>query len=79
MDALIATFIEELKHRVAMYNEDPDGNLFNDASSTDADGKIIKIFIEHVKTQNFEVFFLFFRLFGPFNNSFSAWNSRILS
>ncbi len=42
MDALIATFIEELKHRVAMYNEDPDGNLFNDSSSTDADGKQLK-------------------------------------
>ena len=38
MDALIATFIDELKQRVAMYNEDPDGNLFNEISSTEADG-----------------------------------------
>ena len=37
MDALIATFVDELKQRVAMYNEDPDGNLFNDVSSTEAD------------------------------------------
>jgi hypothetical protein len=39
MDALIATFVDELKQRVAMYNEDPDGNLFNDVSSTEADGE----------------------------------------
>jgi len=42
MDALITTFVEELKHLVAMYNEDPDGNLFNDLSSTDADDKFFK-------------------------------------
>ena len=39
MDALVATFVEDLKQRVAgMYNEDPDGNMFNDSSSTEADG-----------------------------------------
>jgi hypothetical protein len=40
MDALIATFVDDLKQRVAMYNEDPDGNLFNDVSSTEADGEL---------------------------------------
>jgi hypothetical protein len=39
MDALIATFVDDLKQRVAVYNEDPDGSLFNDVSSTEADGK----------------------------------------
>ena len=40
MDALVATFVEDLKQRVAgMYNEDPEGNMFNDSSSTEADGR----------------------------------------
>ena len=38
MDALIATFVEEYKQRIAMFNEDPEGNLFNDGSS-EADGE----------------------------------------
>ncbi len=38
MDALINTFVDELKQRVAMYNDDPEGNLFNDSNSADADG-----------------------------------------
>ena len=40
MDALINTFVDELKQRVAMYNEDHDGNVYGDSTSTDADGKI---------------------------------------
>ncbi len=50
MDALIATFVDELKQRVAMYNEDPDGNLFNDVSSTEADGdnKNYPIILNHL-------------------------------
>ncbi len=40
MDALIATFVDDYKQRVQMYNpDDPDGNLFNDSSSTEADGE----------------------------------------
>ena len=46
MDALVATFVEDLKQRVAgMYNEDPDGNMFNDSSSTEADGKFKKVIV----------------------------------
>ena len=37
MDALINTFVDELKQR-AMYNDDPEGNLFSDPASADADG-----------------------------------------
>ena len=40
MDSLINTFVDELKQRVAMYNEDHDGNVYGDSTSTDADGKI---------------------------------------
>lgn len=40
MDALIATFVDEFKQRVAMFNDDPDGNLFNDGGSTDAEGEL---------------------------------------
>jgi hypothetical protein len=54
MDALIATFVDELKQRVAMYNEDPDGNLFNEISSTEADGK--KVF----ESTYLEIHLLFF-------------------
>ena len=36
MDALINTFVDELKQRVAMYNEDHE---FGDSSLPDADGK----------------------------------------
>ncbi len=57
MDALIATFVDELKQRVAMYNEDPDGNLFNEISSTEADGK--KVF---ESIWNLEIHSLFFPL-----------------
>lgn len=39
MDALIATFVDELKQRAAMYSDDPESNMFNDSSSTEADGK----------------------------------------
>ena len=42
MDALINTFVDELKQRVAMYNEDHDGNVYGDSTSTDADGKIFE-------------------------------------
>ena len=38
MDALINTFVDELKQRVAMYNEDHEGNVYGDSTSTDADG-----------------------------------------
>ena len=37
MDALINTFVDELKQRVAMYNEDHE---FGDSSLPDADGKL---------------------------------------
>ena len=43
MDALIATFVEDYKHRVAQYSDDHEGNLYNDASSTEADGERTKI------------------------------------
>lgn len=43
MDALIATFVDELKQRVAMYNDDPDGNLFNDSASTEADDCLVPL------------------------------------
>ena len=36
MDALINTFVDELKQRVAMYNEDHE---FGDSSLPDADGR----------------------------------------
>lgn len=39
MDTLIERFVENLKNRMALYKEDPDGNLFNDSASTDADGE----------------------------------------
>ena len=39
MDALIATFVEEYKQRVAMFSDDPEGNLFNDGSS-ETDGNL---------------------------------------
>jgi hypothetical protein len=56
MDALIATFVDELKQRVAMYNEDPDGNLFNEISSTEADGK--KVFLNLFVIWKFINYFL---------------------
>ena len=37
MDALISTFVDELKQRVAMYSEDHEGNVYGDPA-TDADG-----------------------------------------
>ena len=40
MDALISTFVDELKQRVAMYSEDHEGNVYGDPA-TDADGNII--------------------------------------
>eukprot|EP00095_Tigriopus_kingsejongensis_P011483 maker-scaffold626_size122949-snap-gene-0.34 protein:Tk11483 transcript:maker-scaffold626_size122949-snap-gene-0.34-mRNA-1 annotation:"ferm domain-containing protein 8" len=43
MDALIATFVDELKQRVAMFNDDPDGNIYNDASSTEADDCLVPL------------------------------------
>ena len=53
MDALISAFVDEIKQvsvnnwslvdlclqRAAMYAEDGDGNIYNDNSSTEADGK----------------------------------------
>ena len=41
MDALISTFVDDLKQRVAMYSEDHEGNVYGDPSATDADGKLI--------------------------------------
>ena len=38
MDALIATFVDELK-RANIYNEDQEGNLYNDSGATEADGE----------------------------------------
>ncbi|TRY63414.1 hypothetical protein TCAL_02646 [Tigriopus californicus] len=43
MDALIATFVDELKQRVALFNDDPDGNIYNDASSTEADDCLVPL------------------------------------
>jgi hypothetical protein len=39
MDALISSFVDELKQRVALYNEDSDGNPFNDSQNNDGDGE----------------------------------------
>jgi len=43
MDALINTFVDELKQRVAMYNEDHDGNVYGDSTSTDADDCLVPL------------------------------------
>jgi hypothetical protein len=39
MDALISAFVEDIKQRAALYNEDSEGNLFNDNSANEADGE----------------------------------------
>ena len=50
MDALINTFVDELKQRVAMYNEDHE---FGDSSLPDADGEYKTIYqvlyVKHFK------------------------------
>ena len=40
MDALIATFVEELKQRAALYSDDQEGNIFNDGTSSETDGEL---------------------------------------
>ena len=55
MDALINTFVDELKQRVAMYSEDHEQGLYGDATSTDADGKG---FNSNVEYSNFKFTFL---------------------
>jgi hypothetical protein len=50
MDALISAFVEDIKQRAALYNEDSEGNLFTDGAVNEADGE--RTFITH--------FFLFF-------------------
>ena len=39
MDALISAFVEDIKQRAALYNEDSEGNLFNDNSVNETDGE----------------------------------------
>ena len=54
MDALINTFVDELKQRVAMYSEDHEQGLYGDATSTDADGKGFKFeYRVHTLTSKF--------------------------
>ncbi|XP_040575680.1 putative FERM domain-containing protein FRMD8P1 [Lepeophtheirus salmonis] len=43
MDALIATFVDDLKQRVALYNDDPEANIFNDSSSMEADDCLVPL------------------------------------
>jgi hypothetical protein len=50
MDALISAFVEDIKQRAALYNEDSEGNLFTDGAVNEADGETT--FLTH--------FFLFF-------------------
>ncbi len=38
MDALISAFVEDIKQRAALYNEDSEGNLFTDNAVNEADG-----------------------------------------
>jgi len=42
MDALISTFVDELKQRVAMYSEDHEGNVYGDPA-TDADDCLVPL------------------------------------
>ncbi len=39
MDALISAFVEDIKQRAALYNEDSEGNLFTDNAVNEADGE----------------------------------------
>jgi hypothetical protein len=39
MDALISAFVEDIKQRAALYNEDSEGNLFTDGAVNEADGE----------------------------------------
>ena len=39
MDALISAFVDDIKQRAALFTDDNDGNMFNDNSSTETDGK----------------------------------------
>jgi hypothetical protein len=41
MDALISAFVDEIKQKAALYAEDGDGNIYNDSSSTEADGELL--------------------------------------
>ena len=60
MDALINTFVDELKQRVAMYNEDHE---FGDSSLPDADGKLyLSHFVLFFCMLIFVFLFLLFRL-----------------
>ena len=45
MDALINTFVDELKQRVAMYNEDHE---FGDSSLPDADGEYLILLSRYI-------------------------------
>ena len=78
MDALINTFVDELKQRVAMYNEDHDGNVYGDSTSTDADGKIPTISL-HGFENILKILLFPFRLSGATDHSFSKRYPRILS
>ena len=42
MDALISAFVDEIKQKAALYNEDGD-NLFNDNSSTEPDECLVPL------------------------------------
>ena len=54
MDALISTFVDELKQRVAMYSEDHEGNVYGDPA-TDADGNIY-IFLDFAMIFCYSIF-----------------------
>jgi hypothetical protein len=45
MDALISAFVEDIKQRAALYNEDSEGNLFTDGAVNEADGE--RTFLSH--------------------------------
>ncbi len=55
MDALIATFVEDYKQRVAMYNDDSEGNLFNDVASAESDGELAQRVISSVQARHAHV------------------------
>jgi hypothetical protein len=46
MDALISAFVEDIKQRAALYNEDSEGNLFTDGAVNEADGE--RTFLKHL-------------------------------
>ena len=75
MDALINTFVDELKQRVAMYSEDHEQGLYGDATSTDADGKGFKFECRVLKLQ---IHIFSFRLLSSSDNGVTERNSGIM-